>query len=98
MRSKELSVEAQLEIQEGQLCGANTSERLSQIVADYCKIQESSAQEIEKKRTVVRSKCQERLWMAGVWRDYQLDIIKRSYEAEVKQIEREHQVKAVDFC
>lgn len=91
----EMSVEEQLKRQEEQLQATSTtaaSERLSQIVADYRKIQESSAQEIEKKRSAVRSKCQERLWMAGVWRDYQLDIIKRSYEAEVKQIEREHQV------
>lgn len=91
---EELSVEAQLKVEEERRNpNANhDSERLSQIVAEYRKIQESSVGEIEKKRSVVRSKCQERLWMAAVWRDYQLDIIKRSYDAEVKQIEREHQV------
>lgn len=87
-------MEAQLQVEEERRKpnSNHDSARLSQIVADYRKIQESSAGEIEKKRSVVRSKCQERLWMAAVLRDYQLDIIKRSYDAEVKQIEREHQV------
>lgn len=94
----ELSVERQLELaEEHAKSSQSTSDRLSQIVAEYRKIQESSAQEIEKKRSAVRSKCQERLWMAGVWRDYQLDIIKRSFDAEVKQIEREYQVQRMDI-
>lgn len=66
--------------------------RLNQIIQDYCRVQGSASQEIDRKRKAVRSKCEERLWMAALWRDYQLDIVKKSFENEIKQIEREHQV------
>lgn len=101
----DLSVEAQLKMMEDQnnitLFGNEKGEyhqhtennnRLDQIVSEYRKIQEMSSGEIERKRGAVRSKCQERLWMAAVWRDYQLDIVKKSFDAEIKQIEREQQV------
>ena len=66
--------------------------RLDQIITDYRRVQESASNEIDRKRRAVRSKCEERLWMAALWRDYQLDIVKKSFENEIKQIEREHQV------
>lgn len=66
-------------------------DRLDQIISDYRKVQEAATNEIDRKRRAVRSKCEERLWMAAVWRDYQLEIVKKSFETEIKQIEREHQ-------
>lgn len=73
----------------------NSENRLDQIISDYRKIQECASKEIDRKRRVVRSKCEERLWMAALWRDYQLDIVKKSFDNEIKQIEREHQVKRI---
>lgn len=67
--------------------------RLDQIISDYRRVQQSATNEIDRKRRAVRSKCEERLWMAALWRDYQLDIVKKSFDNEIKQIEREHQVK-----
>lgn len=69
--------------------------KMTQIVAEYRRVRDASGSEITRKRTAVRAKCQERLWMAAVWRDYQLDIVKRSFDAEIRQIEREHQVLSV---
>ena len=66
--------------------------RLDQIISDYRRVQESATNEIDRKRKSVRSKCEERLWMAALWRDYQLEIVKKSFDNEIKQIEREHQV------
>lgn len=66
--------------------------RLDQIISDYRRVQESATSEIDRKRRSVRSKCEERLWMAALWRDYQLEIVKKSFENEIKQIERDHQV------
>ena len=65
--------------------------RLDQIISDYRKVQEAATNEIDRKRRAVRSKCEERLWMATIWRDYQLEIVKKSFETEIKQIERENQ-------
>ena len=72
---------------------SSPSTRLDQILTDYRRVQESATNEIDRKRRAVRSKCEERLWMAALWRDYQLDIVKKSFENEIKQVEREHQVK-----
>ena len=69
-----------------------SSNRLDQIISDYRRVQESATNEIDRKRRAVRSKCEERLWVAALWRDYQLDIVKKSFDNEIKQIEREHQV------
>lgn len=69
------------------------SDRLDQIISDYHKVQEAATNEIDRKRRVVRSKCEERLWMAAIWRDYQMEIVKKSFETEIKQIEREHQTE-----
>ncbi len=69
--------------------------RLDQIISDYCRVQESASHEIDRKRKAVSSKCEERLWMAALWRDYQLEIVKKSFENDIKQIEREHQVKGL---
>jgi hypothetical protein len=69
------------------------SDRLDQIISDYRKVQEAATNEIDRKRRVVRSKCEERLWMAAIWRDYQMEIVKKSFETEIKQIEREHQTE-----
>lgn len=66
-------------------------DRLDQIISDYRKVQEAATNEIDRKRRAVRSKCEERLWMSAIWRDYQLEIVKKSFETEIKQIEREHQ-------
>lgn len=68
------------------------SPRLDQIISEYRRVQESAGNEIERKRKAVRSKCDERLWMAALWRDYQLEIVKKSFDSEIKQIEREYQV------
>lgn len=68
------------------------SPRLDQIISEYRRVQESAGNEIERKRKAVRSKCDERLWMAALWRDYQLEIVKKSFDSETKQIEREYQV------
>ena len=76
---------------------APPSNRLDQIIQNYRQVQESATKEIDRKRRAVRSKCEERLWMAALWRDYQLDIVKKSFENEIKQIEREHQVGRLDF-
>lgn len=76
----------------------DSPDRLDQLISDYRKVQEAATNEIDRKRRAVRSKCEERLWMAAVWRDYQLEIVKKSFDTEIKQIEREHQVKKrVDF-
>ena len=72
---------------------SSSSTRLDQIISDYCRVQETASKEIDRKRRAVRSKCDERLWMAALWRDYQLDIVKKSFDSEIKQIEREHQVQ-----
>lgn len=71
---------------------SSDASRLDQIISDYRRVQESATNEIDRKRRAVRSKCEERLWMAALWRDYQLEIVKKSFENEIKQIEREHQV------
>lgn len=70
-----------------------SSSRLDQIISDYRRVQEAATNEIDRKRRSVRSKCEERLWMAALWRDYQLEIVKKTFDSEIKQIEREHQVK-----
>lgn len=67
--------------------------RLDQIISDYRKVQEAATNEIDRKRRAIRSKCDERLWMAAIWRDYQLEIVKKSFETEIKQVEREHQIE-----
>lgn len=67
--------------------------RIDQIISDYRRVQESANNEIDRKRRAVRSKCDERLWMAALWRDYQLEIVKKTFDSEIKQIEREHQVR-----
>ena len=71
---------------------SSDASRLDQIISDYRCVQESATNEIDRKRRAVRSKCEERLWMAALWRDYQMEIVKKSFENEIKQIEREHQV------
>lgn len=71
------------------------SSRLDQLITDYRRVQDAATNEIDRKRRAVRSKCEERLWMSALWRDYQLDIVKKSFESEIKQIEREHQVTLV---
>lgn len=71
---------------------SSDASRLDQIISDYRRVQESATNEIDRKRRAVRSKCEERLWMAALWRDYQMEIVKKSFENEIKQIEREHQV------
>lgn len=72
---------------------SESNNRLDEIISDYRRVQEAATNEIDRKRRSVRSKCEERLWMAALWRDYQLEIVKKTFEAEIKQIEREHQVK-----
>lgn len=74
------------------------SGRLDQIISDYRRVHEAATNEIDRKRRAVRSKCEERLWMSALWRDYQLEIVKKSFESEIKQIEREHQVTTVCIC
>lgn len=71
---------------------SESNNRLDEIISDYRRVQEAATNEIDRKRRSVRSKCEERLWMAALWRDYQLEIVKKTFEAEIKQIEREHQV------
>lgn len=68
-------------------------DRLDQILTDYQRVHEAATNEIDRKRRAVRTKCEERVWMAALWRDYQLEIVKKSFENEIRQIEREHQVR-----
>lgn len=77
---------------------SSPSNRLDQIISNYRLVQESATNEINRKRQAVRSKCEERLWMAALWRDYQLEIVKKSFDNEIKQIEKEHQVKGFFIC
>ena len=67
--------------------------RVQEIADDYAKLAASCSAEINRKRRAVREKCQERLWVAAIWRDYHLEMAQKSYEAELKQIDKEHQLE-----
>jgi hypothetical protein len=66
--------------------------KIARIVDDYARLASVSAAEIGRKRQAVRAKCQERLWMAAAWRDYQLEQAQKAFEADLKALEKEHQV------